>query len=97
MNKEDKEKAKTLAILALILNLIILPGVGSIVGGRVKTGIWQIALSVGGIVIIIMGAILTATILLAIIGIPLIVIGALMPAAAWIWGLVTGIQLLSEN
>ena len=49
-----KPKAKSgkpsqaIAIVALILN-IILPGLGSIIGGKTKAGIWQLVLFLVGI------------------------------------------------
>ncbi len=80
-----------LAIAALIINLIILPDLGSIIGGKTSQGIWQIVLFVGGLLI---GFMLTLTIIGALIGIPLMVIA---PIAAWIWALVTGIQIVKES
>jgi len=68
-----------LAIAALLLNILILPGLGSLIGGRTKAGIWQLVLVIcGGLLSII------------IIGIPFVIAG-------WIWGLVTGIQLINES
>lgn len=97
MPKETKTSPKQgLAIAALILNLILLPGIGSLIGGRVKDGIWQICLYIGGIVILILGIVFTATLIFAIIGIPMIVIGAMLMFAGWVWGIVTGIQLIQE-
>ena len=70
-----KKPEMGLAVAALIINLII-PGIGSIIGGRVRTGLWQFVLAiVGGVLSIIL------------IGIPIAI-------AAWIWALVTGIQLI---
>jgi TM2 domain-containing membrane protein YozV len=46
-----KKSGMTLAIIGLLLNILILPGLGSLIGGRTKTGIWQLILSVIGIVL----------------------------------------------
>ena len=35
---------KTIAILALLLNILVFPGLGTIIGGKFKTGIWQMIL-----------------------------------------------------
>lgn len=51
-----------LAIVALILNILILPGLGSLIGGKTKEGIWQLVLAIVGIVLSII-----------IIGIPIII------------------------
>jgi len=70
---------KTIAIIALLLNVLVIPGLGSLIGGKTKAGIWQLILAViGGLLSIIL------------IGIPILV-------AAWIWGLVTGINLIQES
>ena len=68
-----------LAIAALLLNILIIPGLGSIIGGRTGTGVKQLVLA-------IIGAIFT----FVFIGIPILI-------AAWIWGIVTGIQLIKES
>lgn len=72
-----------IAIVALILNILIFPGLGSLIGGRTKTGIWQI-------VLIVVSVILDITIIGLIIGIPLGI-------GVWIWGIVTGVQLVKES
>ena len=61
MKRHSKKKPdKALAILGLILNIIVLPGLGSIVGGRIKTGIYQMLL-----------LLLSIPLMFIIIGIPL--------------------------
>lgn len=37
---------KTEAILALVLNIFTIPGIGSLVAGQKKEGIWQLVLAV---------------------------------------------------
>lgn len=68
-----------LAIVSLILNVLILPGLGTLVAGKMKIGAWQLVLAVVGIILSFY-----------IIGIPILI-------AAWIWGLITGIQLIQEK
>jgi len=46
-----KKKGLALPIVALILNILILPGLGSIIGGKTKAGIWQLILAVIGIIL----------------------------------------------
>lgn len=53
---------KTIAILALLLNTVILPGLGTIIAGKTKTGVWQI-------VLFIIGAFLS----FILIGIPIVI------------------------
>jgi len=41
--------SEALAIVALILNILILPGLGSLIGGRTKAGVWQLVLLLIGL------------------------------------------------
>ena len=91
MKKVKKKKNQGLAIVALIINIVLMPGLGSLIGGKTREGVWQLVLLWGGI---ILGILLTITIIGAIIGIPLIIIG---PLAAWVWGIVTGVEIVQEN
>lgn len=68
-----------MAIAALLLNVIVWPGLGSLVAG-VQKGWAQGFLFLGG-------GVLTLTIVGAIIGIPMMI-------GAWIWGVVTGVHLI---
>ncbi len=77
-----KKISQPLAIVGLVLNILVLPGLGTLIAGKIKTGIVQIAL-------VVVGMILTFTIIGAIIGLPLIFV-------IWIWGIVTGAKLVQE-
>tara|TARA_Y100000310_G_scaffold340019_1_gene434485 strand:- start:2861 stop:3193 length:333 start_codon:yes stop_codon:yes gene_type:complete len=68
----------TLAVVGLLLNIFLFPGLGSLIGGKTRAGIWQIVLILIGIPLSII-----------LIGIPLIII-------AWIWGIVTGVNMIKE-
>ena len=87
----DSKISEGLAIASLILNILVLPGLGSLIGGKVKEGVWQIILVFGGILI---GVLLTLSVVGAIIGIPLLFIA---PLSGWIWGIVTGVNLIKES
>jgi len=80
-----------LAIVCLILNIILMPGLGTIIGGKTREGVWQLILLFGGI---FLGLYLTINIIGAIIGIPLLFGG---PVAAWIWGIITGVEIIQES
>lgn len=77
-----KKPSQGIAIAGLLLNILILPGLGSLIGGKISSGVLQLIFS-------LIGLGLTLTIIGAIIGIPLMI-------AMWIWALVTGIKLISE-
>lgn len=66
-----------------MLNLIVWPGLGSLVAGRIGFGLAQGFLTLLGVILIV-------TIIGMILGIPLVI-------AMWIWGLVTGIQLIQAS
>jgi len=69
-----------LAILSLVLNFLVVPGLGSLIGGKTKSGIWQIILFfVGGI---------GAYFFYNLFGIIVLIV--------WIWGVVTGIKMIQE-
>ena len=71
------ETEETMKILAIILNFLF-PGIGTLVVRKFTTGIIQV-------VLVVLGGILTATGVLAIIGIPL-VLGAL------VWSIITVVR-----
>ena len=80
---KKRKSSQGIAILSLILNILILPGLGSLIGGKITAGVLQLIFSLIGLGLIF-------TIIGAVIGIPLII-------AMWIWALVTGIQLIKES
>ena len=92
IENKQKKPDKGIAVLALILNLIILPGVGSIVGGRTASGIAQLVIFLGSLIVGLMITVITFGIGI-IIGLPIMIIGML---GAWIWALITGIQIVQE-
>lgn len=70
-----------LAVIGLILNVLFAPGLGSLIAGKTKTGIWQIILFFLGAI----GMYFFYTIF------------GIMILASWVWGLVTGIKLIQES
>jgi len=83
--KEAKsEFSQTIAIVCLLLNVLILPGLGTIIARTTQkrsatSGVWQLVLFI--------------------VGIPLIFalgFGLLVMLAAWIWALVESIEFLKE-
>ncbi|MBI1970655.1 hypothetical protein HYS47_02835 [Candidatus Woesearchaeota archaeon] len=47
--KSQEPISQGLAIVALLLNILVLPGLGSIIGGRTKDGVIQLVLFIVGI------------------------------------------------
>lgn len=78
--KENKHLG--LAIVALLLNVLLIPGLGTLIGGKIKTGIIQMSLMVLGVIFIF-------TIIGIVIGVPLVL-------GTWIWGIASGVQLIQK-
>ena len=89
-NRAPKKRkiSEALAIVSLILNILIMPGLGTLIAGKKREGIWQLILLFGGF---LLGLFLTITIIGALVGIPLMIGG---PLAAWIWGIVSGVEII---
>ena len=85
LNAIGKEGAVTpsLKFISILINLLLLPGVGTVLVGKINPGITQIILT-------IVGFLLALTALGAIIGIPMIL-------AAWIWGLVSVVKVKTTD
>jgi TM2 domain-containing membrane protein YozV len=83
--KAKRKLTRPLAVVAFLLNVLVflLPGIGSLIGGKTRQGVWQIILA--GI-----GMILTLSLELQLLSLPLVLI-------AWIWGIVTGVEMLRES
>ncbi len=91
--KKTKKISQGLAIASLLINIFLVPGLGTIIGGRWKTGLAQIILFVLSSTLIFAGVILS-TIL---IGIPILIAGGILYLGAWVWAIVSGIQLIKES
>ncbi len=88
-----KKNSQALAIVALILNVIILPGLGSLIGGRVLAGILQMVFSLLGLGLVVGGAIFS----IFLIGIPFLIAGLVLMFSMWVWSIVTGVRLIQES
>lgn len=77
--EENKKISESLAIVCLLLNIVVLPGLGTLIGGKKKDGILQLVLFLIGI-----------PLSFVLIGIPLVL-------GAWIWAIVSGVQLIKES
>ncbi|MBI2137564.1 hypothetical protein HYU12_03530 [Candidatus Woesearchaeota archaeon] len=92
---KSRKPAMTIAITALLLNLLLLPGVGSLVGGKTKTGLAQLIVTVsGGIAMVVPTLSLMTS--LSLTGIAIAAAGFMLMLAAWIWGIITGIKLIQN-
>lgn len=76
-----KPLEQSTAIVALVLNIVIWPGLGSLIAGE-SVGWAQGFLH-------LLGVVLTITLFFFYIGIPLMI-------AMWVWGIITGVQLINR-
>ena len=80
VNQRKRNNSMSLAIISVILNFLVIPGLGSLIGGKTKPGVWQM-------ILFLIGAIGTYF-FYNLFGIVVFV--------AWIWGVVTGIKMIQE-
>jgi len=72
---------KTLAVIYLLLNVLILPGLGTILSKRTTEGIWQL--------ILVFLAIVVSYIYIN--------LGLIILAIAWVWALISSISILKNK
>lgn len=90
--KIQQKGDKTLAVIGLLVNIFLMPGAGTIICGRFKAGLMQVILFILGSTGIFAGMILS----LLLIGLPILVMGVLFYLIAWVWALISSIQILRE-
>ncbi len=88
-----KKTNQALAIVALLLNILVIPGLGSIIGGRIITGILQMVFFVLGMGLVVGGAIFS----IFLVGIPFLIAGLILVFAMWVWAIVTGVRLIHNS
>ena len=86
-SQESRGISMGLAIIALILNVFFVPGLGTLIAGKSRTGIWQVALLLTGAIFFSIAYIYEMSIFY---------VGSLLMITAWIWGLIIGVQLIQE-
>ena len=69
------------AMAGLLLNVLLLPGLGSLVAGRTGDGVAQLVLCLVGLPLCLLG---------------FVAVGLPLWTAAWVWSLITGIRCLNE-
>ncbi len=83
------------AIVALLLNILLIPGLGTILGGRVKHGLVQlILLWLGGIIVAFLGFFLVVA--SPMLGLVVAMLGSLMVLAGWVWAIVSGVLIVKD-
>ncbi len=85
--KEEKRGNMGIAVVALLINIFLCPGLGSLIGGRIGTGVIQIILNIIGWALTVLGAITFGLTLF--VAVPILIF-------VWIWALITGISLINK-
>lgn len=91
-----KSKPSTaIAIAALLINIFIIPGLGTIIGGKLKHGLFQLLLLwLGGIILAFVGFALAVA--SSIVGLVIAMLGSLMVLTGWVWAIISGVFLLRD-
>lgn len=84
VSSSSRRGNRVIAIVALLLNLLILPGLGSLIGSRFREGTWQVILSVIGFILFFSYP-------------GVINLGTPVLFVAWVWGIITGVILLQKS
>jgi TM2 domain-containing membrane protein YozV len=74
--------SRGVAVLGLIINVLLVPGLGTVIGGRTQTGIWQMIVLILGLLISLWGT-----------GF----LGILIMLVSWVWALVSSIRILQSD
>lgn len=83
-----------LSWVALVLNILVLPGLGSLVGLRFKSGIFQLILYIIGLGVVtggFFGYIFNSMFIIVVI------VGGLLVLLSWIWSLFTSISVIRKG
>ena len=87
LQTEHKKVNSSIAILALIINMLLFPGLGSLIGGKPKQAAIQIVMLLCGVLFLAFG-----------IGSAWFrFFGAILISGAWLWALVTSIIILKHS
>jgi len=50
---KSKRPSMAIAIIGLILNIFLMPGLGTLIGGKIKPGVWQLVLFWVGVLLVV--------------------------------------------
>lgn len=94
--KTAKRKPRmAVAIIALLINVFIIPGLGTIIGGKLKHGLFQLFLLwLGGIILAFFGFALAVASPIA--GLVIAMLGSLMVLTGWVWSIISGVFLVRD-
>ena len=98
--KADKPRM-VLAVAALLINAFLLPGLGTILGGRTRQGLLQLIMLVGGLMLGIAATILAipaffVSQILGLFLVFLVMVGAVMMIIGWAWAVISGALLIRK-
>jgi len=86
-NLRESKTSMGLAIIALIINFLFFPGLGSLIGGKIKAGLWQM-------ILFLIGAIGTTYVYYQTSNYYSYTLFGIIVLISWIWGIVTGAKMI---
>lgn len=92
---EGSRPSVAVAIVALLVNIFLIPGLGTIIGGRMKHGLVQLLLLwLGGIVLAVLG--FSLVVVSPVLGLIVAMLGSLMVLSGWVWAIISGIFIVRD-
>jgi len=92
MSRSRSESPQALLIAGALVNILLLPGAGTLLVGDTRLGTFQLVLFASGGFLMI----LSMPLMFILVGFFLMPVAALLMLGAWVWALVTSIQILSR-
>ena len=85
-----------LGVIVLLLNALVLPGLGSLIGRRINAGLIQLILAILGQ--LFLGKLIHSQIALGFTGLGVLsIVGIVLVLLSWVWGIVTGILVIKDS
>ena len=93
--------SRVLAVVALMINAFLLPGLGTLLGGRTRQGILQLIMFIGGLILGIAATVLVVpalvvSLVLGLFLVFLVMTGAVMMVIGWAWAVISGAILIRK-
>jgi len=93
----EKQVGLTRAIIALILNIVLWPGLGSVVGGRIKVGIIQMVTYIIAVFMFAIPITVSAIVDISTVYSIVAIVGVVAMITIFIWGIITGVKIIKES
>jgi hypothetical protein len=93
---DDDKPTAGLGVVVLLLNALVLPGLGSLIGRKINAGLVQLILAILGQ--LFLGSLVHSQLAMGFAGLGALgIIGLVLLAVSWIWGIVSGILIIRDS